>query len=987
MNKTDLHAGEKVHGFIVKRIADLPDLRARLYILEHEMTGAGFIHFENEDDNNLFSVAFRTTPDNSTGVAHILEHTVLCGSKKYPVRDPFFSMIKRSLNTFMNAFTANDWTMYPFSTQNEKDFYNLMEVYLDAAFFPRINERSFMQEGWRLEFLDSSDKDSQLVYKGVVYNEMKGAMSDPNSLMVRRLQKALYPTTTYHYNSGGEPADIPDLTWEGLKAFHSKYYHPSNSRFFTYGSFPFLKHLEIINDQVLSRFDRIYINTAVVDETRFSEPISVVFTYPADPSAVKEELSKRSMASVAWLTCQAMDSFEVFSLKILSSLLLGNAAAPLYKALMDSKIGSALAPATGYDDENRETCFAAGLQGIDAEDAGRVEKLVLSTLERLVEEGFSRERIEAVIHQAEFSNKEVVGNHFPYSLTILFRLFGSWIHDGDPVSPLLINEHLDRLRKEIDKGPFFQELIRKHFLNNGHRVTVVLRPDPEQGAREAAEEAKKLEKIKTGLDAGNRKKIVEEALALQEEQEREEDISCLPTLELWDIPIEERPVEFEKDIWEGTELYRFDQPTNGISYFKAIVGTTSVPEYLKPYVPLFCSILTRIGAAGYDYMQMAERIEAHTGGISAAANIWENLADIDAYGEVVEFSAKALPRNHDRMFEILSDIFREPDFRDFKRLHTLIGQIKASMENSVPGSGHSYARGLAARHLTPAARLRESWTGIHQLRLVKDLALKKESDLGDVADKLEEIAGHLLNKSCMKIALITESLFFDSLKLSMRPFLNRLPEKVAESRGETVFKPFKGIEGWSTNVPVSYVAHVFRTVPYHHDDSHALQVLAKLLRSCYIHREVREKGGAYGGYAAYSASEGLFSFLSYRDPQLERTLQVYRDAIDWVLKGEFSDEDLKEAILGVFGDLDKPLSPVGKGGREFVSILRGLSLEMRQTRRRKLLDVGRKDIVEAAKRYLKDNIANSSIAVISSKTRLEAVGVVTDGERFIINKI
>lgn len=987
MIKEAIQEKKKLSGFIIDHIVELADLSMTLFILSHVKTGAQYIHIKNEDENNLFSVAFRTTPMDSTGVAHILEHTVLCGSKKYPVRDPFFSMIKRSLNTFMNALTANDWTMYPFSTQNEKDFYNLMDVYLDAAFHPNLRELSFKQEGWRLEFEERENRDSKLIYKGVVYNEMKGAMSDPGSLMHRRLQRALYPSSTYHHNSGGEPANIPDLSWEQLKAFHASYYHPSNAKFFSYGNLPLEKHLEVIEERVLTGFERLSIDSEVKKERRYDSPRIEEYTYPIEANTAEDELGKKTFVSVGWLTCDAKDAFEVFTLKVLSNLLLGSPAAPLYKALMDSRLGSQLAPGTGYDDENRDTCFAAGLQGASYNDADAIEAVVIGTLEKLAESGFPEERIEAVIHQLEFSNKEVVGNYYPYALNILFRLFGAWLHEGDPVSPLLIDSHIQRLREEIKKGPFFQDKIMEYFLNNSHRVRVILKPDTTLAAKEAEDEMKRLEAIRNTLSDEKKNKIISDSLLLEKEQESEENIDCLPTLNISDIPSESYIAPHEYRQLAGYDTYWFDQPTNGICYFTALAKTESVSPELKPYVPLFCSLVTKIGAAGYDYTEMAERIEAHTGGISASTNLWEDLGDLDNFDEVAEFGGKALVSKQDELFQILKDIVFAPDFRDYKRLHTLIGQIRTSMENSIPGSGHNYARGLAARHLTKAARQREQWFGISFLHLIKDLAKLKEDELAPLADKMEAIAVSLLNKENLKISAVTEKRFFDSMAHAMLPFLNEVKEGKKPVREKFDFTESPAAEGWGTNVPVSYVAQVFKTVPYNHADSPALLVLSKLLRACYLHREIREKGGAYGGFASYSASEGLFSFLSYRDPHLERTLKVYSEAISWIIKGEFTDEDLKEAMLSTFADIDKPLSPAGKGDREFVAILRGLTPEMRQERRKNLLSLTREDIIYAARVHLRDNLDKSSIAVISGMERLEEAARRNEGPALTIHHI
>ncbi|MCK5504152.1 MAG: insulinase family protein, partial [Thermodesulfovibrionia bacterium] len=515
-----------------------------------------------------------------------------------------------------------------------------------------------------------------------------------------------------------------------------------------------------------------------------------------DVATQKEELTNRSIISVAWLTCDVTDYFETFALSILSSLLLGNSAAPLYKALMDSKIGSALAPGTGFEDENKEASFSAGLQGVNPEDADKIEGLVLETLKNVASEGFTKERIEAVIHQVEFGNKEVVGNHYPYALNILFRIFGTWVHDADPVQPLLINETLNKLREEVEKGNFFENLIKKYFLDNSHRVTIILKPDEKKGKIESKKLTQRLSAIEEKMLEEEKRKIISDAAELQKAQEREEDISCLPTLELNDIPPTFPLVDHEADEREGVPVYWFDQPTNGISYFNVLVSAETVPSNLKPYVPLFCTLLTKVGAGGLNYMEMAERIEAHTGGIGASANVWEDLTDIDNFSSVVEISGKALVRNHGKLFEILKDMFISPDFRDLERLHTVIGQVKTSLENSVPGSGHSYARGLAARHLTPAARLRESWAGIHHLSLIKEVAGLDVEALGEVAEKLETISAHLLNKSSMEVSVISEKRYFDAMSKEMAPFLGEINSEDFPMQEGVSHEEGNKSEGW-----------------------------------------------------------------------------------------------------------------------------------------------------------------------------------------------
>ncbi len=508
MSRQSLQPGQQLSGFHVERIDPLPSINARMIRLLHQATGARFMHLERDDDNHLFAVGFRTPPDDSTGVAHILEHTALCGSKRFPVRDPFFSMLKRSLNSFMNAMTASDWTLYPFSSMNRKDFQNLLEIYLDAAFFPNLKEQDFSQEGHRLEFSELDNPQSPLEYKGVVYNEMKGAMSDPSSLLSRRMGRHLYPTTTYRHNSGGEPTDIPELTWQQLRDFHARYYHPSNAWFFSSGNLDLPALLATVEERVLQHFEPLELDSEVPAEQPLNAPKRVTELYPLDAG---EPLEKRSMVQVAFLTCDINDSFERLAMSLLSTLLLGNPAAPLYKALLDSKLGANLAPGVGFHDDNRTTYFAAGLQGTDPEQVEAIEKLVLETLEQVASEGFSSERIEGAIHRLEFSNREVTGDSYPYALLLLMRLIGPWIHGGDPLAALNFEDNLQRLRQELKQGRFFEKLIRQRLLDNPHRVTLLLKPDTELGPQQDAEVRAELDKRQQQLSDADKQALVEQA--------------------------------------------------------------------------------------------------------------------------------------------------------------------------------------------------------------------------------------------------------------------------------------------------------------------------------------------------------------------------------------------------------------------------------------------------------------------------------------------
>ena len=969
MNNTGYTPGQNVHGFSVEQVDELPSINATMIRLRHQRTGARFMHLERDDDNHLFAVGFRTPPEDSTGIAHILEHTVLCGSQRFPVRDPFFSMLKRSLNSFMNALTASDWTLYPFSSTNRKDFANLLEIYLDAAFFPRLRERDFSQEGHRLEFSDGEDPASGLEYKGVVYNEMKGAMSDPPSLLSRRLEKHLYPTTTYHYNSGGEPEEIPELTWEQLRAFHARYYHPSNAWFFSCGNLDLPALLEVVEDRVLQHFERLELDSRVPVEQPLEEPRRVIEAYPLDAG---ESLERRSMVQVAWLCNDINDSFERLAMTLLASLLLGTPAAPLYKALLDSGLGANLAPGTGYQDDNRTTYFAAGLQGTDPEQADAVETLILKTLERIAEQGFAAERIEAAIHRLEFANREVTGDSYPYPLLLLMRLIGPWIHDGDPCAALNFEDNLARLRQELQAGPFFENLIRARLLDNPHRVTLLLKPDTDLGPRLQAETRRRLEQIEEQLTDAERRQLVERARELKAAQEEVEDLSCLPDLELSDIPPHESPVPVEQEESGGARIYRFAQPTNGIAVMTLNFTLARLTAEQVKYLPVFSSLLTQIGSGERDYLEMAEAMEAMTGGITARTSLLDDPADLDCFTSSFELKGKALVRNSRDLCALLGDMLLAPDFTDLERLHKVLSQLQVSLENSVPHAGHTYAARTAAASLSAAGRRREQWSGLSQVALVRELAARPMAELEPLAGLFRQLAEQLFSRAALQAALIVDEEHIPVCREALQGLLDRLPVGTAAPRElpqDADVPEDASRQGLVWSLPVNYVTQVFRTVPYDHPDSAPLAVLAKLLRAEFLHREIREKGGAYGGLAGYNPEAALFSLLSYRDPHIRRTLEVYRAASAWAAAGSFSPENVKDAILAVFSDLDKPLSPAGTGAHEFANLRQGLTLDMRNRMRRRVLETTPGMLQAVAEKYL--TRGTGAVAVLGGEEALQ----------------
>jgi hypothetical protein len=968
-NNPGIAAGSKLGGYSVKKAAYLTDIRSWLYQLEHPKTGARHIHISNADEENTFGVAFKTVPTDSTGVAHILEHTVLCGSRRFPVRDPFFSMLKRSLSTFMNAFTASDWTMYPFSTQNRKDYYNLMDVYLDAAFFPNIEELSFKQEGHRLEVSGQGD-DVKLEYKGVVYNEMKGAMSSPDQVLVRSLLNALYPDTTYRNNSGGEPSAIPTLTYAQLKAFHAHHYHPSNAYFYTYGNLSLEEHLAFIEERVLSRFGRIDPGTDVPSQPRWSAPKTVAYSYPLAPD---EDPARKYQACVAWLLADIKDTFEILTLAVIEQVLIGNAASPLRKALMDSQLGTALSDGTGFDAENRDTMFSVGLKDVEESAAEKIETLVFDVLKKLADNGIDPEMVASAIHQIEFHRKEVTNTPYPYGIKLLIGVAASWLHGGDPERILQLDADFSRLREALGKGGFLEEKIRRYFLDNPHRVRFTLEPDQEMAAREEQRVAAELEAVLAVMDAADLQRIREDARALEKLQETSESLDSLPTLQREDIPPSVNRMDPVPEPFQPPVL-GYDQPTSGIFYFSGGLGAGNIQSSLLPLVPFYCYALSKVGTSRYGYTQLARRIDLYTGGIGFSANARTRFDDSGACLPFVSFTGKCLNRNQGALFDILQELTTRVDFSDLTRLRQLVLEYRAGLEAAVVHNGHRLAISLASRGFTPAGRLQEMWGGVHQLHTVKEIENQLQTDgLEALAADLKTIGSILFCRENVKLALIGEA---EMLEKAVQP-VAALIKGLADAGAPGFTSPAVEVsseaarEGWSTSTAVSFVAQVFPAVRLGHADSPALAVIAKMLRSMYLHREIREKGGAYGGFALYNAEDGLFSLGSYRDPHILRTLKVYERAADFLRKGEFSDEDVKEAILQVCSEIDKPDPPGPAARKAFYRRIIGLSDDIRLQHKESLLQLTRDAVVAAADRHLAPDDSLKAAAVISSRSLLD----------------
>ena len=980
----ELKHQDLVARFEVRRIESLDEIEGIYYELVHPPTGARYVHISRADGENSFGVAFKTIPRDGTGVAHILEHTVLCGSRRYPVRDPFFSMIKRSLNTFMNAFTASDWTMYPFSTQNRRDFYNLMSVYLDAAFFPKIDALSFKQEGHRLAF-----EQGRLVFKGVVFNEMKGAMSSPDQVMGRALMTALYPDTTYRFNSGGDPAQIPSLTHVQLKAFHQHHYHPTNAYFYSYGDLPLAEHLAAVDAQVLVHFDKIDPDTQVPSQPRWSVPKHYRQAYPV---ASQEADVRQHQACLAWLMAPIEDAFEVFVFALLEQILLGNPASPLRKALLEAGIGTALSDGTGFDPDNRDTMFACGLKGVGADDGPRVAALVMDCFSGLVENGIETGLIEAAIHQVEFHHREVTNTPYPYGLKLLLGFVGGWLHGADVIDRLRIDAHLGRLRQEMREGGFFEDRIQRWFLENPHRVSFLLEPDPQLEARNRQQEAQTLADIAAALDAAAEAQIREDEARLEALQQRQEDISVLPTLTRGDVPETVQQVVPDNGVTRSAaSLTRYQQPTSGITYLTGLAGAGRLAAELLPLVPFFCYALPKIGTRRRGYVEIVRRIDAHTGGLgfSAAAR-----TPVGAGGQslpLIFVGAKSLQRNIGEMFDIVGELLSEGDFGDQERLGSLLAEYRAGLETAVIHAGHRLAISLAARHLSQSSALNEIWSGIRQLQTIKSYDRNDADAMGSLSRLLARIGARLFASQNFKAALVGDAAGLAAAQTGFEQAMTRLAGDGGDGFGPpavTVAPDTPALfEGWHTSTAVSFVAQAFSAVPIDHPDAAGLALLAKIMRSAYLHREIRERGGAYGGFALYNPESALFVMASYRDPHIVQTLIAFDGARRFVCEGRFSHQDVDEAVLQVCADIDKPFPPGEAARKAFVRSVIGLSDELRLVFKTRVLAARHEALTAVAQRYFGREEISGSVAVISGENQLQAANTKLSERQLALHKI
>lgn len=954
-------------AFELLRSQSIDSLQVTVDEYRHRATGAQHIHINADNNENVFLVALRTVPHDSTGVAHILEHTALCGSKRYPVRDPFFMMIRRSLNTFMNAFTSSDWTAYPFASQNRKDFNNLLDVYLDAVFFSRLDPLDFAQEGHRLEFAEPNNTDSELVYKGVVFNEMKGAMSSVTSQLWHTACKYLFPTNTYHFNSGGDPEAITDLTYDQLKSFYQTHYHPSNAVFMTYGDISASEHQSRFEDQALKHFEPLEECIAVVDEKRYHSPLRVEEAYPLTEES--GDLSGKTHVLMAWLLGKSTNLRDSLEAHLLSSILLDNSASPLQHALETTELGAAPSPLCGMDDSQKEMTFLCGLEGSEAADADAVEALIMDVIAKVASEGVPYEELKACLQQLELQQREVGGDSYPYGLQLIMTTLTSVTHRGDPIALLDLDPELERLHQQIKDPEFIKGLANELLLNNTHRVRLVMRPDEKMADRKIAAEAAQLATIKSELSEDEKQAIVAQAKALQERQMQVDDDTVLPKVGLEDVPPQMHYTPPTGVANLPLTQTHYATGTNGIVYQQIIVQMPHLSEEELVTLSYYGMFLTELGIGESSYLDIQRRQAQVAGSLSAYTSMRGNSDDVNQVNGFLTLSGKALKRLHRPLCELMWDTLNNVRFDESSRIKELVSQVRARREQSVTGNGHVLAMSAATAGLSPTARISHQLNGLEGIKSIKalDQALKDPQQLKAFCDALQALHEKILTGE-RQYLLVCEPENIEEFSATIAELWDNTSPVPSETFG-IAHTPQHIKQAWITNTQVNFCAKAYQTVPMEHPDSAALTVLGGFLHNGYLHRAIREQGGAYGGGASQDSNVAAFRFYSYRDPRLEETLSDFDKSLEWLQDNEHNFQALEEAILGVIGSLDKPGSPAGEAKQTFHAELFGRTREKREQFRQRLLSVTIDDLKRVAKTYLTPD--NAHIAVVTGSANTE----------------
>ena len=917
----------------------IEDLNSEGCLLKHKKTGARVTLLLNDDENKVFYIGFRTPPTDSTGVAHILEHSVLCGSEHFPVKDPFIELAKGSLNTFLNAMTYPDKTVYPVASCNDKDFKNLVHVYLDAVFYPNIyrEEKIFRQEGWHYE-LESPEE--ELKINGVVYNEMKGAFSSPDDVVEREIMNSLYPDITYGLESGGDPDVIPELTYEDFLSFHKKFYHPSNSYIYLYGNLDALEYLEYLDKEYLGSFDSLQVDSEVGKQEAFKAPQNIRKQY----SVMEEETAEGNYYLTYNVSMGSSLDRELYAaMDILDYVLCSAPGAAVKQALIDKGIGKDVY--TTLENGIGQPYFSIIAKNADEDQLKEFVETIEETLKEQVRKGLNKKALLAAINYFEFKYREADYGSYPRGLILGLQALDSWLYDETkPFLHIEANETYGKLKASIDQG-YFEGLIKTYLLENHHKTILVVEPVPGLTTRKDQALAEKLKAYKASLTREQIEQIVEKThglLAYQEEEDSPEALATIPLLKREDMKKEAAPYVNEVKKAGKTTLLYHNVFTNGIGYLNLVFDLKKVPERLLPYVGILKSALTMVSTKNFGYGELFNEINIHTGGIQTVVNTYTNAENMKEYKATLEIRAKVLYEKRDKALELMKEILLTSDFEDTKRFYEIICEAKSRMQASMTGAGHSTALIRTLAYFSPTAVFSEKISGIPQYRLLEELEKNFDEKKQQLTANLKELIRYIFRPENLLVDYTAAPEGLKGLSEEIEKFV---PDLITSELREEGFalKAEKKNEGFMTAGQVQYVCRAGnfsdKGLPY----TGALKVLKVMMGYDYLWNQVRVKGGAYGCMCGfYKNGDGYF--VSYRDPNLQKTIEVYENAAQYIKNAKLDERMVTQFIIGAISELDTPMTPAAKGLYSMGGYLTGLSMERVQKEREELLATTRETL-------------------------------------------
>lgn len=944
---------------------EIKELDSVGFILKHKKSGARIALLSNDDENKVFTIGFRTPPKDSTGVPHILEHSVLCGSKKFPVKDPFVELVKGSLNTFLNAITYPDKTVYPIASCNDADFQNLMDVYLDAVFHPNIYEKEeiFRQEGWHYEL---EEPDGELKLNGVVYNEMKGAFSSPEDVLEREIMAALFPDSPYGNESGGDPDVIPQLSWEEFLNFHKTYYHPSNSYIYLYGNMDMAEKLQWLDEAYLKEYDVRETDSELPYQKPFDEMREVVLDYSISES---EEEKQNTYLSYNKVIGTSLDRELYLAFQILEYALLAAPGAPLKQAILDAGIGKDVI--SSYDNGIMQPIFSIIAKNADADQKDAFVSLIQSTLEELIRKGLDKKALEAGINYYEFRYREADFGNYPKGLMYGLQAFDSWLFDEKkPFLHLEALETFAALRERVNTD-YYETLIRDYLLENNHGAVVVV--EPKKGLAQEKEEAlaKKLKEYKAGLSKEQCEELAAFTVHLKEYQEEEsaqEDLEKIPVLKLEDISRKIRPFKNEETAIAGTKVLYHDYHTNGIVYLNLTFDIQNVPEELLAYVSLLKNVLGYVDTENYTFGELFNEINRRSGGIGSAIGIYANADDEAKNVKTYELRAKCLEDQLDFVFSMIREILTKSKLEDEKRLYEIIAQIKSRLQMALPSNGHSTAVTRAMSYFSDSSRFSDVTGGIAFYRCIEEMESRFEEKKSEIIGKLKEVCSLIFSPDNLLVSVTCDRGVLQKLEEPLREMNDYLVvENVCEKEERIPFS--KKNEGFLSASQVQYVAVAGNFKKAGLDYTGALRVLKVILSYDYLWIQIRVKGGAYGCMSGFSRN-GSGYLVSYRDPNLRDTLEIYRGTVEYLRNFNVSDRDMLKYIIGTVSDMDIPLTPSMAGQRSLTAYFSGLTEEQIRKEREEVLNCTVEDIRKLAD-HIQAILDENAVCVIGNESLLK----------------